>query len=136
MEEKSVVRSFLTSIVSNGGLNSNHHLSSMKIKKQEDKSSVNHLSNITSMWNDFAAFLSKKQIHIGGNKTGIPGSKTHTAILKEFAGFLVETGCVSHDEASGTLKYLSTALTVCAIDDYWIIDSGATDHMSYDLTIF
>ncbi|KAK9911087.1 hypothetical protein M0R45_035010 [Rubus argutus] len=134
MEEKSVEKSFVTATIFNGGLNSNHHFSSMEINRQEDKFSVKHLGSLTSLWNDFAGFLSKKQIHIEGNETDMHGSESHSAILKEFAGFLAETGCVSHEDASGTLKSLSTALKVCTLDDYWIIDSGATDHMTNKLT--
>ena len=129
MEKKSVKRSCVTSTFSDVGMNPNRFFSFVEVNKQECKPSVKHLGSLTSMWNEFAAYLNKKQIHTGGNEASMSGSENHAVILKDFAGFLVEIGCVPHEEASDTLKFLSTALKVCAIDDYWIINSGATDHM-------
>ncbi|PRQ36655.1 putative transcription factor interactor and regulator CCHC(Zn) family [Rosa chinensis] len=51
---------------------------------------LNFTSNPTTLINEFAAYLSKKQMHSEGEETAMPGIEGHTALLGKFAGFLAE----------------------------------------------
>ena len=87
-------------------------------------------SNPSTLINEFAAFLNKKQMHSGREEACESGIRDHTALLGKFGGFFAEADCVPQEDASGILKSFSTALNVCSMNDYWIIDSGVTDHMT------
>ena len=88
-------------------------------------------SNSSTLINEFTAFLTKKKhMHSGREEVCESGIGDHTALLGKFAGFLAEADNVPQEDASGILKSFSTALNVCSMNDYWIIDSGATDHMT------
>ena len=61
-------------------------------------------------------------------------SKNHTALLGMFVGFLAETDSVSQGDIPGILSSFSITLNDSCVHDYWIIDSGATNHMTNQLT--
>ena len=61
-------------------------------------------------------------------------SKNHFAMLGKFAGFLAEAEGVPHEAAPGIFHAFSTALNNSCVHDCWIIDSGATDHMTNQRT--
>ncbi|XP_062002391.1 uncharacterized protein LOC133720200 [Rosa rugosa] len=63
---------------------------------------LNFTANPTTLINEFVAYLSKKQMHSSSEEKDISGIEGHTALLGKFAGFLVETDCVPHEEASGS----------------------------------
>ena len=50
--------------------------------------------------------------------------------MGKFAGFLADYDHVSTDAAPGIIKAFSSAIKASLSGDVWIIDSGATDHMS------
>ncbi|KAM2987193.1 hypothetical protein FF2_007383 [Malus domestica] len=58
----------------------------------------------------------------------------HAAMLGQFAGFLANNKSAEQGEVSGILNAFSTALQTSTEYDYWIIDSGATDHMTNKLS--
>ena len=122
MEEKYVERFFVPLSFSNVGMNPDWCFSSMEVNKPEGKPSVKRMGNLTSIWIEFAAYLNKKQIQIRSKEANMSGRESHSAIHKQFSEFLAEIGFVPHEEPSGTLSSLSTALTVCAENDYWIIN--------------
>lgn len=78
------------------------------------------------MINDFAAFIHKKQ----GVRDGEEGSSNQTALLGHFAGFLAKNKNIVSEDIPGILKSFSTALSISSAHDYWIVDSGASDHMT------
>lgn len=86
---------------------------------------VDFTTNPTALINEFAAYLQLKKV---GNESNEEGNKA--ALLGKFAGFLAETDGLSQDEIPGILNAFSTALNVNTMHDFWIIDSGATDHMT------
>ena len=55
-------------------------------------------------------------------------------MLGQFAGFLENNKSATHEKASGILKAFSTALLTSTKYDCWIVDSGATDHMTNKLS--
>ncbi|PRQ16867.1 putative RNA-directed DNA polymerase [Rosa chinensis] len=61
---------------------------------------LNFTSNLTTLINEFAAYLNKKQMHSGDEETAMPGIEGHTTLLGKLAGFLAETDYVPHEEAS------------------------------------
>ena len=73
-------------------------------------------------------------MHNEREEASVPKEKNHTALLGKFAGFLAESDRVSHKDVPGIMNAFSTALNVSSEHDYWSIDSGATDHMTNQLT--
>ncbi|PRQ20767.1 hypothetical protein RchiOBHm_Chr7g0231721 [Rosa chinensis] len=61
---------------------------------------MNFTSNPAALINEFAAYLNKRQMHGEKEESAITGSESHTPLLEKFAGFLAETDCVPHEEAS------------------------------------
>ena len=95
---------------------------------------TNFTANPAALINEFAAFLHKKQM-VGECEENIShGSSNQTALLGQFAGFLAESEGIAHQDIPGFLKSFSTALNIGNVHDYWIIDSGATDHMTNKFT--
>jgi len=81
---------------------------------------------------DFANYLQDKQVQ--GKSTDQQASqdqKQSAALLSHFADFLAET---DPKNSQGKLLAFMIALELVNLHDLWIIDSGATDHMSNKLT--
>ena len=81
-------------------------------------------SSPVALLNDFANYLQIKQGQ---------GATNNEAIISQFAGFLAET---NSENSQGILLAFMTALEISSSHDLWVIDSGATDHMSNKLTNF
>ncbi|KAF5191911.1 Copia-like polyprotein/retrotransposon [Thalictrum thalictroides] len=83
------------------GWNTSSHKASLA-----DAYSTGSLKNFTSnpalLMNEFAAYLNNRQIHGKTEEPTITENESHTAFLGKFAGFLAETDCVPHEEASGS----------------------------------
>ena len=88
----------------------------------------NFTANPAELINQIAAFLQKRKVHNEREEAYVPEEKNHTALLGKFAGFLAEIDRVPHGDVPGIMNAFSTALNVSSEHDYWIIDSGATDH--------
>ncbi|CAL8988728.1 unnamed protein product, partial [Prunus brigantina] len=111
----------------NSGYKANHATSSTD-------GPSNFTSNLVSLINEFAAYLQKKN---GGDESkGVTNSRNENsvALLGKFAGFLAESDKFSHEDIPGMLNTFSTALNVSKVHDFWVIDSGATDHMINKIT--
>ena len=52
------------------------------------------------------------------------------ALLGKFAGFLADTKPVPQEDMQGIMKAFKTALKLNMLHDFWVVDSGATDHMT------
>ncbi|KAI4352450.1 hypothetical protein L6164_006700 [Bauhinia variegata] len=91
---------------------------------------VNYNSNPISLINEFAAYLQQK----GDKDLSNPANSNSTAFLGKFAGLLANSERSSHGNNEGISTALSTALKFSTVHDFWIVDSGATDHMTNKLT--
>ena len=91
-------------------------------------SSIGEIANFTAnpidLINEFASFLQRRG---GTTEDEEVTTKNPTAMLGKFTGFLNET--TTQDNVSGIITALSTALNEIT-HDCWIIDSGATDHIT------
>nr|XP_011457403.1 PREDICTED: uncharacterized protein LOC105349435 [Fragaria vesca subsp. vesca] len=83
-------------------------------------------ANPAALINEFTVYLQQKQV----KNEAETRAHNHTALLGKFAGFLAEAENVHDSEIPGILKAFKTALDVNFEHDYWVIDSGATDHMT------
>ena len=95
------------------------------------ESIVDFTTNPAALINEFAVYLQQKQ----GKQEQLVGTESHTALLGKFAGFLADAGTVNDGDISGILNAFKTALDLNTEHDYWIIDSGATDHMTNDINL-
>ncbi|XP_070668960.1 uncharacterized protein [Malus domestica] len=87
-------------------------------------------SNPAIVINEFAAFLHKKQGHRDNEGSTSQGDNKQAVQLGQFAGFLAENEGVTQQDIPSILQSFLTALKVGNVHDYWIIDSGAIDHMA------
>uniref|UniRef100_A0A6N2KKL2 Integrase catalytic domain-containing protein n=1 Tax=Salix viminalis TaxID=40686 RepID=A0A6N2KKL2_SALVM len=83
-------------------------------------------SSPMSLLNEFASFLQGKQ-NFGGDGAG---SDEPTALLSKFAG--LSTGGNS-ERCQGIILALMTAIEISNLNDMWVVDSSASDHMTNDL---
>ncbi|KAI5354972.1 hypothetical protein L3X38_007867 [Prunus dulcis] len=91
-------------------------------------------SNPAELINEFASYIQKTKGSNDSKEVSNVGKESSTALLSKFAEFLAETQNCSAKETSGTLNAFATALNVSNMHDFWVIDSGATDHMTNQLT--
>ena len=80
-----------------------------------------------SLINEFAAFLQKKQRI---SKPDEVTTENPTAMLGKFVGFLADSESTSKGNIPGIISVISTTLNANVTHDFWIIDSGATDHIT------
>ena len=71
----------------------------------------------------------KKEVS-GSDEVNTSGSSNSTALLGKFAGFLADSKKLSQNNIQGILSAFNTALNISQLHELWIIDSGATDHMT------
>ncbi|KAI4353704.1 hypothetical protein L6164_002635 [Bauhinia variegata] len=91
---------------------------------------VNYNSNPISFINEFVAYLQQK----GDKDLSNPANLNSIALLGKFAGLLANSEHSSHGNNEGISTALSTALKFSTVHDFWIVDSGAIDHMTNKLT--
>lgn len=85
----------------------------------------NFTTNPVTLINEFATFLQQKQGNLNSNE----GENT-MAMLGKFAGFLTKSNMASVEDIPGIFCTILTALEFSRDHDFWIVDSGATDHMT------
>ncbi|KAM1785404.1 hypothetical protein ACFX1Q_038150 [Malus domestica] len=88
---------------------------------------ANFSINLMSLINEFVAFLQKKQ---GSTEPDEMTPENPTAMLGKFAGFLANSENTSKGNIPGIISAISTALNANVTHDFWIIDSGATNHIT------
>ncbi|XP_068331705.1 uncharacterized protein [Pyrus communis] len=88
---------------------------------------INSSSSPIDLINKFANFLQQKQ--------GATNHETPSAMLGKFAGFLEQSNSVSQNDMPGIIATISTALDLRSSCDFWIVDSGASDHMTNDASL-
>ncbi|KAM2935148.1 hypothetical protein COP2_032886 [Malus domestica] len=87
---------------------------------------ANFSTNHVSLINEFDVFLQKKQ---GSTEPNEMTPETPTAMLGKFAGFLADSKNTSNGNIPGIISVISTTLNANVTHDFWIIDSGAIDHI-------
>ncbi|KAM1738514.1 hypothetical protein ACFX15_013639 [Malus domestica] len=85
---------------------------------------ANFTANPIDLINEFASFLQRRG---GTTEDKEVTTKNPTAMLGKFVGFLTET--TTQGNVSGIITALSNVLNEIT-HDCWIIDSGATDHIT------
>ncbi|KAM1087576.1 hypothetical protein ACFX2B_012935 [Malus domestica] len=88
---------------------------------------ANFSTNHVSLINEFAVFLQKKQ---GSTEPDEMTPKNPTTMLGKFAGFLADSENTSKGNIPGIISAISTVLNANVTHDFWIIDFGATDHIT------
>ncbi|KAM2491987.1 hypothetical protein PS1_043582 [Malus domestica] len=88
---------------------------------------TNFSTNHVSLINEFAVFLQKKQ---GSTECDEMTPENPTAMLRKFAGFLDDSENTLKCNIPGIINAISTALNANVTHDFWIIDYGATDHIT------
>lgn len=89
-------------------------------------------SNPVALLNDFANYLQNRYGQEAVQGRSINQEKDQpAALLSQFAGFLADA---NSDTNEGIQIAFLTAFEINSLHDVWVIDSGATDHMSNKLT--
>ena len=95
--------------------------------------SANGLSTFNSipvdLINEFASYLHAKQ-SAKQSASDLEQNKDSSTLIGQFAGFLAANKTVLAPNISGTLNAFYSALIISNVHDFWIIDSGATDHIT------
>jgi len=112
------------------------------MKDQIGKQTTQHKANLTThpiesftfslvaLLNEFASYLQDRH---GQGTTQNEEQNQLAAILSQFAGFLADANSKT---SQGILLAFMIAFQIGSFHDLWVIDSGATDHMSNKLTNF
>ena len=79
--------------------------------------------------NEFASYIYAKQ-GTKQNTNIAEENKDSSALIGQFAGFLAANKSVPAEDTQGILNAFSSALIISNVHDLWIIDSGATDHIT------
>ncbi|KAJ6379758.1 hypothetical protein OIU76_016413 [Salix suchowensis] len=83
-------------------------------------------SSPMSLLNEFASFLQGKH-NFGGDGTG---NDEPTALSSKFAGLSIGG---NSEHCQGIFLAFMTAIEISNLHDMWVVDSGASDHMTNDL---
>lgn len=87
-------------------------------------------TNPTALLNKFVAYLQKKKGREEIDQTVNTEDRNSTALLGKFVGFMVEAEHIPQQDYQGILKAFKTALNVHLLHDFWVVDSGASGHMT------
>ncbi|KAB2632525.1 hypothetical protein D8674_028772 [Pyrus ussuriensis x Pyrus communis] len=89
-------------------------------------------ANPAILLNEFAAYLQQKKGKEDGSVDHEDGSTT--ALMGKFAGFLADADYVPQTDLKGIVTAFQTALKINELHDFWVVDSGATDHMTNQMS--
>ncbi|XP_068309849.1 uncharacterized protein [Pyrus communis] len=85
-------------------------------------------ANPATLINEFAAYLHQKKGREDRAAEHEDGSTS--ALLGKFAGFLADADRSPQQGMKGIMNAFKTALKMNELHDFWVVDSGATDHMT------
>ena len=85
-------------------------------------------ANPATLINEFAAYLHQKKGREDRAAEHEDGSTS--ALLGKFAGFLADADRLPQQGMKGIMNAFKTALKMNELHDFWVVDSGATDHMT------
>ena len=80
---------------------------------------------------DFTTYLQEKRGQESLNEAAGQDQDKPTALLSKFAGFLADS---NPENSQGIFTAFTTALEISNFHDLWVVDSGASNHMSNKLT--
>ena len=87
--------------------------------------------NPMALLKDFTTYLQEKRGHESLNEAAGQDQDKPTALLSKFAGFLADS---NPENSQGIFTAFTTALEISNFHDLWVVDSGASNHMSNKLT--
>ncbi|KAB2615107.1 hypothetical protein D8674_021695 [Pyrus ussuriensis x Pyrus communis] len=105
----------------------NHASTSISNKSDPFK---NFTANPAELMNEFMSYLQGKKGGAGIDCTDSMEEGTSTTLLGKFIGFLADTKPVPQKDMQGIMKAFKTALKLNMLHDFWVVDLGATDHMT------
>lgn len=88
-------------------------------------------SNPMALLKDFTTYLQEKRGQESLNEAAGQDQDKPTALLSKFAGFLADS---NPENSQGIFTAFTTALEISNFHDLWVVDSGASNHMSNKLT--
>ena len=88
-------------------------------------------SNPMALLKDFTTYLQEKRGQESLNEAAGQDQDKPTALLSKFAGFLANS---NPENSQGIFTAFTTALEISNFHDLWVVDSGASNHMSNKLT--
>ena len=88
-------------------------------------------SNPMALLKDFTTYLQEKRGQESLNEAAGQDQDKPTALLSKFAGFLADS---NPENNQGIFTAFTTALEISNFHDLWVVDSGASNHMSNKLT--
>ena len=88
-------------------------------------------SNPMALLKDFTTYLQEKCGQESLNEAAGQDQDKPTALLSKFAGFLADS---NPENSQGIFTAFTTALEISNFHDLWVVDSGASNHMSNKLT--
>ncbi|RVW48160.1 Retrovirus-related Pol polyprotein from transposon RE2 [Vitis vinifera] len=84
-------------------------------------------SNPMALLKDFTTYLQEKRGQESLNEAAGQDQDKPTALLSKFAGFLADS---NPENSQGIFTAFTTALEISNFHDLWVVDSGASNHMS------
>ncbi|WJZ84735.1 hypothetical protein VitviT2T_004328 [Vitis vinifera] len=88
-------------------------------------------SNPMALLKDFTTYLQEKRGQESLNEAAGQDQDKPTALLSKFAGFLADS---NPENSQGIFTAFTTTLEISNFHDLWVVDSGASNHMSNKLT--
>jgi len=89
----------------------------------------NFSTNPYAFLNDFAAYLKEK-----GDPVMTASASNSMALLGKFASFLANSAHIPQENTKGIFTAFKSALIASTVHNFWVIDSGATVHLTNKMT--
>jgi len=106
------------------------HIAARSTDDSSPSNVVNFSTNLSALLNDFANYLKEK----GDASLTASSNSDSTSILGKFAGFLANSDHLSQENLEGILTAFKTTLVASTVHNFWVIDSGAFDHITNKMT--
>jgi hypothetical protein len=106
------------------------HVAAHSINISSPINVVNFFTNPAALLNDFAIYLKKK----GDASLTASKNSDSTTLLGKFVGFLANYDLLSQENLEGILITFKISLVANTVHNFWVIDSGASDHITNKMT--